>query len=391
MNITYEYFCSFPANLRFKCLPHCALCCSLYKIPLTQYDIDRLNKAQKTEGRDCITLLNQGGGDIAGFINNGEIKGCSYLSDDLRCSIYSDRPLYCRTFPFIRDLYFTLEMSVDYSCPGIGCGDLIEKEAIEEMFLIELKNRGNRINIEKAFKNFSFTVSALKSRNIYTEYEYLIYVSNELIEKYLIESNSFEITRSFKSLAEQSEQVLQDRGNILSKEDSENIADELIDRSADQDGIPDRSVRALFSSDDKSLKICLFGQKIPHYELSCKNNCFYVSGRNMDKQLYLADIRWCEISREAVKKLSGYLSVWLSRQSLLRFTHSLGLSSLKRTNIFRYYFDFISFTAERVLLTAEILTKLNKEVSISKGTMKEAIRSNDNVLRSKCLSMITVN
>lgn len=393
---TVEYFSSFPAQLRFKCLPDCGLCCSSYKIPLTGEDINRINRSHKTGNKGCISLVNERKEDIAGYINNGPEKGCSYLSGDKSCLIYSSRPLYCRTFPFIRDSYFMLEMSMDYSCPGIGAGDEITNESIEEMFILELKNRGNRLNIEEAVLNFSFAVSALKSMNIYTEYDCIIFIMNELIRHCLTGNQSLLIIRGFKLPAPHLEQVLQGRGNIETKEAAESIVEELTPGAIPDQGVPDQSERPLlpirFHIDDKPLKICLFNQKIPHYELSYEKGCFYISGKNMEKKILPAlEIKGGEVCADAVKRLSEYLMIWLSRQSLLRFSHSVGLASFQRANIFKSYFNFISFAVERLLLTAEVLKILNERDSISESIMKEAIRSNDNLLRSKCLSMITVN
>ena len=395
-----EYFCSFPDRLKFKCLPGCALCCSEYKVPLTKYDSERLKKTQKAVSPDYKALKDQGDGSIIGFINDDRIKGCAYLSEDKTCSIYADRPLYCRTFPFIRDSYFKLEMSVDYSCPGVGCGDQIKEEAIKEIFLIEQGNRGNRLDIEKVLMDFSTTISALKSKNIYTEYEHLIYVSNKIIEKCFEGNNSLDIARRFESITAQLQLILKSRGNILEEEAAEEIAHELINRADVKKISMDKSRLDLFpcnfSVNDKPLKICLFDQVIPHCELVYKKEYFYISSGNISKQLRLADIKSSAVSAGALKKLYTYLSVWLSRQSLLRFSHSMGLIALNKTNILNFYFDFISLTAERVLFTAEIIKNLNKRKAASNSAitlnvMKEAIRSNDNVLRSKCLSMITIN
>lgn len=143
----FEYSTSFSSGLRFQCLPGCGLCCKTYRIPLTAADLDRLRRVVEPEACSNIAF-NHGlqGGGIAAFMENEKEKGCCYLDEELRCSVYGSRPLYCRTYPLIRDSYAQLEMSVDHTCPGIGSGDLVTTEQIEEAFLLEGENRPGSLN-----------------------------------------------------------------------------------------------------------------------------------------------------------------------------------------------------------------------------------------------------
>jgi hypothetical protein len=191
---------------------------------------------------------------------------------------------------------------------------------------------------------------------------------------------------------------LQNRGNILTRATAEETVGKIDCRKTLRGATTDQAGGSLFprmfSMDDKPLKISLFGEEIPHYKLSFTKNGITVTGissGSFKRQLSFSDIKCSEVAENALAMLSEYLTVWLSRQSLLRLTHSMALASLQRTNIFKIHFEFIILAAERVLSTAEVLKTLNREDMILESTIGEAIRANDSVLRGKCLSMITVN
>jgi Fe-S-cluster containining protein len=64
------------------------------------------------------------------FSDNGFLRKkdgyCVFLGKDLKCTIYDERPSYCRSFP----LYFEEEgIDVDLSCPGVGQGEEMRVEA----------------------------------------------------------------------------------------------------------------------------------------------------------------------------------------------------------------------------------------------------------------------
>ena len=58
---------------------------------------------------------------------------------DGRCSIYKERPLQCRTFPFWPSMLMSSKswLSVAEDCPGIDHGDLYAFESITELLALQ--------------------------------------------------------------------------------------------------------------------------------------------------------------------------------------------------------------------------------------------------------------
>jgi Fe-S-cluster containining protein len=56
---------------------------------------------------------------------------CSFLKNDSRCTIYENRPHYCRTFPFYIESDF--EVDIDLSCPGVGRGNLLGEDYFAQL------------------------------------------------------------------------------------------------------------------------------------------------------------------------------------------------------------------------------------------------------------------
>ncbi|HTF89233.1 MAG TPA: YkgJ family cysteine cluster protein [Planctomycetota bacterium] len=59
---------------------------------------------------------------------------CPFLDGKSRCTIYSVRPMQCRTWPFWRSnlVQSTWEGAVNACCPGAGRGELYSKSEIDE-------------------------------------------------------------------------------------------------------------------------------------------------------------------------------------------------------------------------------------------------------------------
>lgn len=53
------------------------------------------------------------------YIDINNDSSCPYLKTG-KCSVYDDRPSYCRSYPFYIDL--SCGLSIDKQCPGLGAG-----------------------------------------------------------------------------------------------------------------------------------------------------------------------------------------------------------------------------------------------------------------------------
>ena len=100
--------------MRFRCLENCAMCCS-YKVALLPGEIKRIVKKGYRECEFCDD----------GFLTKKE-GYCVFLGKDLKCTIYDERPAFCRSFPFYIE---EGGVDVDLSCPGVGQNGEVRVEA----------------------------------------------------------------------------------------------------------------------------------------------------------------------------------------------------------------------------------------------------------------------
>ena len=89
-----------------------------------------------------------------GYLHLKEINingNCQFL-EDKKCSIYSARPMQCRTWPFWKENMNTKKWNdelLDF-CPGIGKGGLISATMIQKKINRELKNDKQIIKDDKS-------------------------------------------------------------------------------------------------------------------------------------------------------------------------------------------------------------------------------------------------
>ena len=95
-------------------------CCRSTPPALTSIDFERITKI--TEKENWYTKLNEEKKNIFVISKNEKSDDCFFLSTDGLCSIYENRPLDCKLFPFflkikkIDDLNYNLKWLVWY-CP----------------------------------------------------------------------------------------------------------------------------------------------------------------------------------------------------------------------------------------------------------------------------------
>lgn len=110
---------TFNRPVLFKCLDNCGLCCS-YRVHLLAGDVEKI--------KNCLPL-------DAIFSEDGHLSKhdgyCCFLDKDNRCTIYDNRPSYCRAFPFYTEA--GSEIDIDLSCPGVGHGDVINEQSLRKL------------------------------------------------------------------------------------------------------------------------------------------------------------------------------------------------------------------------------------------------------------------
>ena len=335
---SYEYRSSFSSGLRFRCLPGCGLCCRTYRVPLTDFDLDRLQEV--VDPRACAGIEYTepgGGGETKAFMENGRAKGCCYLDEKARCSVYRGRPLYCRTYPLIRDTYGQLEMSVDHTCPGVGEGVPVTGQQIEEAFRLEMQDRPKTSNVSAASAYYRVICGSLRAMGVYAEAELMRSVCLKLVERGLESRRFFQVSAYFSAAPALLAQSLAGAGNITDPQTAGRIA---------------------------------AGVEITP-----------ASGR--------AQTEASELSEKAAERLAGYLAEWVRRQALLRFVHATALARPVGMNVLHLFFDFLADAAGSILADAEGLRSREGERRITDRSMREAIRRNEGPLRSRCASVVS--
>ena len=358
---SFGYRTSFSSGLRFRCLPGCGLCCRTYRIPLTESDLVRLKQVVDPEACSTIAFEKHGqGGGLPTFMENGKGKGCCYLDEDALCSVYGNRPLYCRTYPLIRDTYEGLEMSVDHTCPGVGEGDPVTAEQIEEAFLQEGKSRPEVLDLTESSANYRVICSSLKAMGVYTDAALIRSVCAELIRCGLTSRRSVEILSYLHGAAAALTEVLAESGNITDPEAAIRLVEgvkDILDRSPatnawDGGTRPGNAGRSGAGGQD-------------------------------------AESGGQELSQGAAAALADYLVEWIRRQALLRFVHATALARPRRENVLRSFFAFLAHGACEILTAAERLRRQEEEQKVTARMMRAAIRENESPLRSRCASVVS--
>jgi Fe-S-cluster containining protein len=362
-----EYITSFTGGLRFRCLPECGLCCKTYRIPLTGIDLDRLREVVRPESCPGISFANlertgaqgdtgepEGGpagsgepegiaenSNVAAFMENGKAGGCCYLDEEARCTVYRNRPLYCRTYPLIRDTYEHLEMSVDYSCPGVGEGDPLTTEQIEEAFALEARDRPGVLKVRESFANYNVICGSLKAMGVYTEAELMRSVCAELIGRALKSRREVGVSAYLTWADAALKEIAAGSGNIPDS------------------GAAAQVVTGITEGVDKMIAPGAAGKQES------------------------------KLTGSAAKNLADYLAEWVRRQALLRFVHSTALARPVRLNVLHPFFNFLVEAARIVLKDADELRSLEGEQRITARLIRKAIRRNEGPLRSRCASVVS--
>jgi Fe-S-cluster containining protein len=94
-------------NLRFRCQRCAVFCCKLGAPPLSRSDMKRLKQAgyRTKDFIDAASTDDSLSGEKKNFLKHREDGSCIFLQQDKEgesyaCSIYKNRPLLCRLYPF---------------------------------------------------------------------------------------------------------------------------------------------------------------------------------------------------------------------------------------------------------------------------------------------------
>jgi len=119
-------------EVNWRCLL-CGKCCRdqpnrKRRILLTDYDLERIKKSQvKVNFYKEVEPI--GAFKYQMLQKDGE---CVFLSSG-RCTIYEDRPLICRFYPFAMIKGDSYTFQVDHDCPGVGAGNRVTKRLFTKL------------------------------------------------------------------------------------------------------------------------------------------------------------------------------------------------------------------------------------------------------------------
>ena len=93
--VTKRLVFSLPRSVRFKCV-RCGWCCRTNKAPLTHSDIKRFKKL----GHRDFVVPDIRGTSLIGKVLRHKNGRCIFQDTKNRCTVYKDRPLICRCYPY---------------------------------------------------------------------------------------------------------------------------------------------------------------------------------------------------------------------------------------------------------------------------------------------------
>jgi Fe-S-cluster containining protein len=123
-------------GLRFSC-GRCSSCCRYEQgyVFLSWKDLDSLAAALNMERQECMTAWCRwvSFGDGPEYLSLKEKLNYDCVFWDKGCTVYQQRPLQCRTFPFWDSILVSAAAweNAGRECPGIGRGKLHSMAYIE--------------------------------------------------------------------------------------------------------------------------------------------------------------------------------------------------------------------------------------------------------------------
>ena len=133
----------YPENLRFTCLK-CGLCCGDTRrrkrhILLLRIEVERISALKGRQISDFAKKVWHKFPYVFEMRKLRESGKCVFLKDN-ECTIYSERPIICRFYPFeMRELETgTLVFRHTDECPGIGKGDLLFADYFHKLFQLAI-------------------------------------------------------------------------------------------------------------------------------------------------------------------------------------------------------------------------------------------------------------
>jgi Fe-S-cluster containining protein len=127
----------YPEIVRFRC-NNCGICCGDTKEKKRQIlmldEEAKLIESKLGKNISEFTSICNYKTPYVYEMKKNENGKCVFLSSDCKCSIYSNRPLICRFYPFELVNRIEYEFLFSNECPGINWGKKIGKKYFADLF-----------------------------------------------------------------------------------------------------------------------------------------------------------------------------------------------------------------------------------------------------------------
>lgn len=201
---------AFSTPLRFRCLEGCGLCCT-YQVPVLAGETAFLEAYREAVVRGKSERADTAP-NVAGYLRR-ENGACVFLNEEKRCTIYADRPIYCRLFPLIRDSYACRQIDANYSCPGLGAGEPFAQSDFEGVAELEATAADLAGWERRQRQSYEFAVEMLRARGAYCPEEAMQSAVAELLSEALSQG-SLESVRRLHQAVVASRPALTACGNL---------------------------------------------------------------------------------------------------------------------------------------------------------------------------------
>lgn len=371
--------------MRFKCLPGCALCCH-HKVYLLLDDVEKIRSNVKTD--DFWVKDSTEGGRVIGYLKREE-RFCTFLTKERFCSIYPQRPLYCRLYPFMEEVYFHSEMDVDLSCPGLNYGREISLSQLKKMFDRDLSPRVNSTFKKKVKSTVDKLEDLLKQRGCYTSKNLCFFITKSLIEDSLKEKAEKGVFL-FRERVNLSGSLIEKMGNISTIKQAQKLIREMFKKQTfSQKGIP---LQGFFK---KEFNQPLFNTeiskgKVTVYTMEFNPELIKWSFSDTSQSVEFTKLKEIKIDEGGRNLLLEYMKFWMRRQLLFRLAYSYALIDFRARNYLYFYLQSLVEGLLRVYSLAKVVAVKEKKKEASLSEVREAIRASDSILRRRCQAKIKI-
>lgn len=124
-------------EIRFECIEGCGECCKKGMVCVAEKEMREKDLQDRLKGNLYVlekeyqkgaNLIMMREGEL---INKTKYGDCVFLGKN-KCSIYSNKPLVCNSYPIVTDPLDN-EVYIDVRCKGVGSGRILSEEDIEKM------------------------------------------------------------------------------------------------------------------------------------------------------------------------------------------------------------------------------------------------------------------